>query len=129
MSKYTCNQIKKEQFMSTLRRTSRILDAARRRLAGLKSITPTPDFGGILKASDFETKINSVSAQIDSYNQLRSELDLKEDDIKRGEAELNDMSRRFLAATAAIFGPDSSQYEMIGGTRSERRPASRKRGS
>jgi len=36
--------------MTRKRRTSAVLETAQHRLAGLKSITPTPDFGGNLDA-------------------------------------------------------------------------------
>jgi hypothetical protein len=43
------------------------------------------------------------------------------------EAELQDWNRRILSAVEAQFGPDSSEYEMVGGTRkSERKKPTRK---
>ena len=43
------------------------------------------------------------------------------------ESELNDWNRRVLSAVEAQFGPDSSEYEMVGGTRkSERKKPSKK---
>lgn len=43
-------------------------------------------------------------------------------DLEAGEARAADKSRRIFAATEATYGPDSSEYEMVGGTRlSERK--------
>ena len=43
------------------------------------------------------------------------------------ESELNDWNRRVLSAVEAQYGPDSSEYEMVGGTRkSERKKGTRK---
>ena len=45
------------------------------------------------------------------------------------ESELNDWTRRVLSAVVAQYGPDSSEYEMVGGTRkSERKKPVRKTG-
>jgi hypothetical protein len=58
---------------------------------------------------------------------MLAEIDQKQKDMEREEDELNQMNRRFLAAGEAQFGPDSSEYEMLGGTRkSERKRPTRK---
>ena len=45
------------------------------------------------------------------------------------ESELNDWNRRVLSAVEAQFGPDSSEYEMVGGTRkSERKKPTKQSG-
>jgi hypothetical protein len=107
--------------MAPSKKPSKILETARHRLAGLKSIQPEPRFNPTVTVADYELKVNSVAAQIDSYHQLLAELDLRISNIKSEEAELNDLSRRWLSAIQAIYGPDSSEYEMVGGTRKRRR--------
>ena len=47
--------------MARTKRTSSILETARQRLAGLKSITPLPDFGTTLKLTDYEAEINALT--------------------------------------------------------------------
>jgi hypothetical protein len=51
-----------------------------------------------------------------------------QNEIEGGEGALNEKNRRMLAATGANYGPDSSEYEAVGGTRkSERKRSSRKK--
>jgi hypothetical protein len=50
-------------------------------------------------------------------------------DLESAESDLNEFNRRYLSATEAHYGPDSSEYEMAGGTRkSERKRPTRKAG-
>ncbi|PYS84247.1 MAG: hypothetical protein DMF67_05675 [Acidobacteria bacterium] len=117
--------------MARLKRSSTILETARQRLAGLKSITPKPDFGPALDIDQYEQDINALSASLDKYNQTVSLLDQMQNALEADEAKLNDKNKRMLAATGAQYGPDSSQYEQAGGTRtSERkRPTKKKPGN
>ena len=115
--------------MARLKRTSAVLDAARKRLSGLKGITPQANLGANLTDTIYEAKIDAVSARLDAYNQKLAELDQDQNDLQNEEAELNDLNRRFLSAGEATYGPDSSEYEMLGGTRvSDRKKSTRKPG-
>ena len=117
--------------MARLKRSSNVLETARQRLSGLKSITPKPDFGPALDIDQYEQDINALSTSLDKYNQTVSLLDQMQNELEADEAKLNDKSKRMLAATGAQYGPDSSQYEQVGGTRlSERkRPTKKKPGN
>ena len=56
-------------------------------------------------------------------------LDDMLNDLESAESDLNEFNRRYLSATEAHYGPDSSEYEMVGGTRkSERKRPIRKGG-
>ena len=115
--------------MSRLKKSSAVLDTARKRLAGIKSITPAPDFGPQLTVPGYEGKIGLVGGKLDAYNGALAALDEMLNDFEREEAELNELNRRYLSATEAHYGPDSSEYEMVGGTRkSERKKPKRKPG-
>ena len=108
--------------MARLRRTSSVLETARQRLAGLKSITPAPDFGAALTVAGFEAAITDVNGELSSYNQNTAALDDQQNRLETKEATLNDLNKRMLSAAEAHFGPDSSEYEAVGGTRlSERK--------
>jgi len=109
--------------------TSTVLEVARKRLAGLKAIGPEANFGTTLTATLYEAKIDSVNARLDAYNGNLAEIDQDQNDLQAEEAELNDLNRRFLSAGEAAFGPDSSEYEMLGGThKSERKKPTKKSG-
>ncbi|HEX8137082.1 MAG TPA: hypothetical protein VF544_05785 [Pyrinomonadaceae bacterium] len=113
--------------MARAKRTSTVLNVARIRLSGLKSITPAPDFGSNLQVSDYEQEINDFSAKVDRYNGMLSALDDLQNEIDSDENNLREKSKRMLAAAEARYGSDSSEYEQAGGTRrSERKRSSKK---
>ncbi|HYY93403.1 MAG TPA: hypothetical protein VE713_02720 [Pyrinomonadaceae bacterium] len=87
--------------MARLRRSSTILETARQRLSGLKSITPKPDFGPALDIDQYEQDINALGTSLDKYNQTVSLLDQMQNALEADEAKLNDKSKRMLAATGA----------------------------
>lgn len=114
--------------MARSKRTSAILESARQRLAGLKSITPVPDFGPSLKLVDYEADINAMSAKLDSHNGMLSDVDRSQNELEAMEKALGEKNVRVLAATKAQYGSDSTQYEQAGGTRrsDRKRPTPRK---
>jgi hypothetical protein len=113
--------------LARLKRKSTVLDTARQRLSGLKSITPAPDFGANLKVEDYEKEINDFSDKIDNYNAQLATLDALQNEIDIAERNLRVKNGRMLSAAEAQYGPDSSQYEQAGGTRtSERKKSSKK---
>lgn len=114
--------------MARLKRNSTILETARQRLSGLKSITPKPNFGSTLDIDQYEQEINGYSANLDKYNDTLALLDRLANNLDIDEAQLREKNRRMLAATEAHYGPDSSEYEAVGGTRtSDRKPKNRKK--
>ena len=107
--------------MARLRRTSQILEAARQRLAGLKSINPAPDFGTALSVAGYETMITGFSGKIENYHQQVAALDDLQNSLEVDEDTLREMNKRMLSAVEAHYGPDSSEYEAAGGTRASER--------
>jgi hypothetical protein len=107
--------------MARLKRKSAILDTARQRLAGLRSITPTPDFGLTLKFDDYEQDINRLSDALNNYNEKLSALDELLNSLESLEKNLTDKNKRMLGAAGAQYGTNSSQYEQAGGTRDDER--------
>lgn len=103
--------------MPRIKRGSAVLETARQRLAGLKSITPKPDFGPALALEAYEQEIDGVAADLDEYNQTLTLLDRQQNNVKARETRLRELNRRMLAAVEAAYGPDSDQYEAAGGTR------------
>ena len=103
--------------MARAKRSSTVLETARQRLAGLKSVKPAPDFGPNLKVADYEQEITDFSTKIDNYNGMLATLDSLQNEIEMDERNLRSKNVRMLAATEAHYGPDSSEYEQAGGTR------------
>jgi len=113
--------------MARARRSSSVLETARQRLAGIKAITPPPDFGPTLLVADYEQEINNFSAKIDRYNGMLATQDDLQNEIESDEDALRAKSARMLTATEARYGPDSSEYEQAGGTRRSERKRSTKK--
>ncbi len=110
-------------------RTSNVLEVARQRLAGFKPINPEPNLGPSLTVALYEGKIDAVNGLLNSYNQKLADVDQFQNDLQAGEAELNELNQRILSGGEARYGPDSSEYEMLGGTRkSDSKKPSRKGG-
>ena len=113
--------------MARKRRTSTVLETTRQRLAGLKKINPAPDFGSSLNAAGGQAVITDLTDELDSYNQNMAALDEQQNLVDTKENAAGDWHKRILAAVGAKYGTDSSEYEMVGGTRvSERKRPSRK---
>jgi len=87
--------------------------------ATLKVGEYTPDVldGQLEKAAPIEKQIDKLEAQL---TDLRNQRDALYDSIWA-------ILKRVRAAVKGLYGDDSSQYEMVGGTRlSERKPVARK---
>jgi hypothetical protein len=113
--------------MARAKRKSTALETARLRLAGLKAITPAPDFGTGLQLDDYEQEIDALGAKLDNYNQMLSTLDDLQNELDAAEAQLRGKNARMLSAAEAQFGPDSSKYEQAGGTRTSERKRTTKK--
>ena len=115
--------------MARIKKTSAVVETARKRLVGLKSFKEPPNFGPNLTVPMYEAKEKSVSAKLDLYNQALAAADQLQNEFLAEEAELNDLNRRFLAAGEAHYGPDSSEYELLGGKRKSERKRPTRKGS
>jgi hypothetical protein len=116
--------------MARLKRSSVVLETARQRLSGLRSITPKPNFGPALDVDKYEEDINAFGTQLDKYNETVSLLDRMQNELDEEETRINDKNKRMLAATGAQYGPNSNEYEQVGGTRTSdrKRPTRKKTG-
>lgn len=114
--------------MSRTKRTSTILEAARQRLAGLRSITPTPDFGPGITFASYERDVNALGTRFESYNEKLSGMDDEQNQLDDAEDDIREQNRRILSAVEAHYGPDSSEYEQVGGTRTSDRKRSGRKG-
>jgi hypothetical protein len=102
------------------------LETARQRLAGLKKI-PSTTFGPGLTKEAYEAEIDGYNDDQDSYNGDVAALDEKGNRLDAREQALADLNQRILAAVKAQFGPDSNEYELVGGVRrSDRKKPTRK---
>jgi len=107
--------------MSRQKRSSVALETARRRLAGLKQISPKPTFVADLTPEIYEAEINGYSDDQDKYNGVLAALDEQTNELDAREERLANLSQRILAAVRGLYGPDSNEYEQVGGVRSSDR--------
>ena len=114
--------------MARQKRTStETLEKARHILAGLKQITPKPDFGPVVTEAIYEAEVNGYSSDLDAYNSHLAEADDKSNRLDDRRKRLRDFNQRIQAAVKALYGPDSSEFELVGGLRrSDRKKPVRK---
>ncbi|MEH2222671.1 hypothetical protein [Nostoc sp.] len=101
--------------MARLKRSSLTLENALRRIAGMRSISPTLEFGNGLNLTDYDTRIQNLQTQLSTYNTLLSTLDEMTGRLSLIEEELRGYSEKMLMSVAAHYGKDSLQYMQAGG--------------
>jgi len=112
--------------MARRKRTSKVLDVARQRLAGLRQINPKPELGTNLSDEIYEAEVNGFITEQDAYNGELALLDERTNRLDVREQKLSDLNQRILAAVKGQYGPDSNEFEQVGGTRrSDRKRAAR----
>ena len=113
--------------MSRLKKTSRVLTQAEKRIAGVQSIEADLDLGSGITASGYQQTIATLRQKLTSYNELLSLVDQAANAVKVAELETRDYSERILLGVATKYGKNSDEYEMAGGVRkSERKRPVRK---
>jgi hypothetical protein len=112
--------------MARAKRTSRAIIKAQRRAAGMESIKVDLDLGNGLSLKTFLADIEKARDKETEYNKRLSSLDQFYNEMLEDERKLAAKTSKVLQAIALIYGRNSSEYEMVGGTRSqERRRANR----
>jgi DNA primase len=101
--------------MARPKRNSPTLEKALRRIAGMRWISPTLDFGKGLNVTEYDNLIQNLQNELSSYNTLISTLDEKAVRISQIEEELNRYSEKMLMSVATNYGKDSLQYAQAGG--------------
>jgi hypothetical protein len=103
--------------MARKKRTSRVLEKAELRSAGLKAIDPTLDFGDARNMNNLTQFMEQLRSKIDAYNTALSVIDSSQTEIEQLEKTLGDLSEKMLIGVAFKYGKDSPEYEMAGGVR------------
>ncbi|TFI51582.1 hypothetical protein BLD44_025190 [Mastigocladus laminosus UU774] len=110
--------------MPRLKRSSPTLQKAIRRIAGMRSISPTLDFGNGLSLTDYDSRIENLQNQLLTYNSLISTLDEMAGQLSVIEEELSRYSEKMLMSVATHYGKESLQYFQAGGK--QRKSSSRR---
>ncbi|MBG1257929.1 hypothetical protein [Nostoc commune] len=107
--------------MSRKKRTSRVLEKAQLRSAGLKSIVPNIKFDENYNLDKLIESTDQLRKTIDVYNTALSVVDSSKTEIEEMEKNLSQLSEKMLMVVAIKYGKDSREYEMAGGVRSSDR--------
>jgi hypothetical protein len=93
------------------------VDEGEKRLSGLKAIDPALDLGNGLSIASLNEQLDGIKARIVNYNAALSTADSESNIIDDSLKALSEFNRRMLAAIGAVYGYNSNEYEMAGGTR------------
>jgi uncharacterized protein YukE len=103
--------------MARRKRSSLILERAERRLASLRSISPTLSLDNGLTVQTFSDQIDDLHTKLSAYNTELSTLDQLHTSVVDAEKTVGDLSEQMLLAVAVKFGKSSVEYKMAGGVR------------
>jgi hypothetical protein len=101
--------------MARKKRTSKALEKAVRRAAGIDSIAPNLDLGNGLTQSGFSSLIETMRTKENAYNTALSNLDKLYREMLETEYKLADMTEHMLMAVGTRYGKSSVEYGMAGG--------------
>src|SRR5688572_12094202 len=93
-----------------------ILQQAQSVLGGWNQITPVPAFGP-MTAATFTTDVNAATTLDAQITALEAQLTDKRNQRAALYSGLWDKVKRIRNSVKGLYGDDSSQYEMVGGTR------------
>ena len=99
------------------RKSTRTLEQAEIRAAGLAAIDPEIDFGDDRSLQNLNSQINELQERINAYNMALTTVDNIRNDIKAREKALGELSEKMLIGVAFQYGKDSTEYQMAGGVR------------
>ncbi|MEH1908037.1 MAG: hypothetical protein V7L05_20850 [Nostoc sp.] len=111
--------------MARLKRSSTALDKGTRRIAGMRSISETLEFGNGLSLVEYERRIQTLQTKLSSYNTMLSSVDEAMGQIELLEQDLISYSEKMLMSVRTHYGKNSLQYMQAGGKprQSHKRPA------
>ncbi|UBF24993.1 hypothetical protein K9N68_25635 [Kovacikia minuta CCNUW1] len=98
-------------------RTSRMLEKAEIRIAGLKAIDPQLDFGDSHTITYFSDLIEQLRTKLDAHNTALAVVDSSRTEIEMLEKTVGELAEKMLLGVAFKYGKDSREYEMAGGVR------------
>lgn len=103
--------------MPRQKRTYRVLEKAELRMAGLKAIDPSMDFGDARNLQNITQIIQQYRSKIEAYNTTLAVIDSYKNEMKDLETTLSDLTEKMLLGVAFKYGKDSYEYQMAGGVR------------
>ncbi|WP_375470416.1 hypothetical protein [uncultured Nostoc sp.] len=103
------------------KRTSRILEKAELRSAGLKAIDSNLDFGENCDLQNLTQLIQQFRIMLNAYNIDIAMIDYSKTKIDEMEKTLSNLTDKLVRGVAFKYGKNSSEYELAGGIRDSER--------
>ncbi|WP_041565945.1 hypothetical protein [Nostoc punctiforme] len=107
--------------MSLRKRTSRVLENAELRFAGLKAIDANLDLGNTCNLKALTEIIEELRSKLEAHNTALSTIDSSKVEIEELEQTLGTFSEKMLMGIGFKYSKDSREYEMAGGVRKSER--------
>ena len=107
--------------MSRPKRTSRVLEKAELRSAGLKAIDSNLDFGDNCDLQNLTQLIEHLRIMVNAYNIDIAMIDSSKTKIDEMEKTLSNLTDKLVRGVAFKYGKNSSEYELAGGIRDSER--------
>ena len=103
------------------KRTSRILEKAEFRAAGLKAIDSNLDFGENCDLQNLTQLIEQFRILLNAYNIDIAMIDSSKTKIDEMEKTLSNLTDKLVRGVAFKYGKNSNEYELAGGIRDSER--------
>ncbi|MEH1963289.1 MAG: hypothetical protein V7L05_26260 [Nostoc sp.] len=103
--------------MSRKKRSSRILEKAEFRVAGLKAIDQNINFDDTYNLQNLSQLIERFHNMLDDYNADIAMIDSSKTKLDEMEKTLNQVSDKMLMGVGFKYGKNSNEYELAGGIR------------
>jgi folylpolyglutamate synthase/dihydropteroate synthase len=103
------------------KRSSRILEKAEFRVAGLKAIDPNINFDDTHNLQNLNQLIENFHNTLDDYNAAIAMIDSSRKKLDEMEKNLSQLSDKMLMGVGFKYGKNSNEYELAGGVRDSER--------
>ncbi|MCC5623243.1 hypothetical protein [Nostoc sp. CHAB 5715] len=107
--------------MPRRKRSSRILEKAEFRVAGLKAIDPNINFNDTYNLQNLTQLIDNFHNMLDDYNAAIAMIDSSRKKLDEMEKNLSQVSDKMLMGVGFKYGKNSDEYELAGGVRDSER--------
>ncbi len=107
--------------MPVKKRSSRILEKAQFRVAGLKAIDPNINFDETYNLQNLNQLIDNFHNMLDDYNAAIAMIDSSRNKLDEMEKTLSQVSDKMLTWVGCKYGKNSNEYELAGGVRDSER--------
>ena len=107
--------------MPRRKRSSRILEKAEFRVAGLKAIDPNINFNDTYNLQNLNQLIDNFHNTLDDYNAAIAMIESSRKKLDEMEKNLSQVSDKMLMGVGFKYGKNSNEYELAGGVRDSER--------